>query len=160
MNKWDDQLISILAIGTGLEVRSTTSQAFYGRSFEVQLSENSFMYLEERRNINEHLIGYRLAFCFVSEDLPEKLDDDRKGDIISFFKEHLNNNSKLDIISRIGSPYVRSLDGMESSVDKRLQIEKKCLWVDVNSHFDRPEDFSSYIPKFKEICENYSYLPQ
>lgn len=156
MNEWDNQLIDLLNTGTGLEVNNTTEQAFTGRSFEVQLSENSFMYLEERRNINEILIGYRLAFCFVDEDLPEKLDDNGKKDIISFFEEFISD--RLDIKTRIGNPYVRFLDKTEVDIDKRLQTEKRCLLVDVSSHFDKPEDFSPYIPKFKEVCENYSFF--
>ncbi len=140
---------------TGIKSRDTTACAFYGNSAEIPLSPDSFMYLEEARNDVEELVGFKLSFCLIGENLPDELPPDKKEKIEKYFEKVPNWNKSIDwwAKAQIGNPYRRDTPTYE----KRLQSDKKSLWVDLRTLEKDIEEIRPYIPKFKETCEKFSY---
>ena len=156
-----NKLEKIFAEETGIECKNTGLQSYYGHSFEAQLSENLFIYLEEARNGIDSLVGYRLSLCLVDEKLSDKLlegkklPEDKKNEIEKYFEDTLGSSS-IDWYpgAKTGQPYVREIDTSDPS-NKRFQADKRCLWVDLRTSERDLESIRPDISAFKEACENF-----
>jgi len=109
-------LADLLAHETGHEVTNMDSTACYYRSREICLDGeihnapgNNYVYFEERRNGNEHHIGYSLAYCLVDPNLPDKLSDEGES-VVEYFRQAMNGSEMFwENGASIGNAYTRGL---------------------------------------------------
>lgn len=143
---------------TGLDTRDTTKHAYYSRSVESQLSPNRFIYLEERRGLNENHNGYKLALALVDESLPEELAEREREKISKFFTRALRIKKGYPFIeSQIGNPYRREdIDSdKKMELNNRLQAGVRCLWVDIQFFDTDLSKIGPFILPFKQASERF-----
>ena len=148
--------------GTGINSVRRTGEHTGGvcRSFEVQIADGRFVYLEESRNYNEELIGYNLLFCLIDPKLPKELAPKQKEAIEKHFGTVIGDIPEKDqptVWAAVSAPYTRE---EHPAYDKGQDWSQRCLWLDIKFLGMARIPFRevvAYLPSFRQTCEQFVF---